>query len=163
MSLKSLIELMKKELKIHEKILIAKRDERRWIATANAPALLESSQYLRKLTEEAADLERERRHIVDALTTHLGIENPEPSLRDILAVLPPANRAELEQSGGELLEIVKRVKEQNQVNAIILQRAVNTFNDEIAEMIDAKDSGVYTRAGAKANRSPLRAGLNLRA
>ncbi len=79
MSLKCLIELLKKELKIHEKILIAKRDERRWIATANAPALLESSQYLRKLTEEAADLERKRRHIVDTLTTQLGIENPEPS------------------------------------------------------------------------------------
>lgn len=163
MNLQLLIQVLHKEQKIHEKLLLAKREEQKWIATANAGQLSKNTSRISDLVEEARQMEAQRRSWVNRLAEELGIERTEPTLKEIVKVLPPEHRAELEQAGEALKRTVLEIKSLNRANHIVLQRSVETMQEELAQIVKTEESGVYTATGAKDTRVAPRAGLNLRA
>ena len=162
MNLKSLIDLIRQEQKIHEKVLLAKREEQRLIAVGDAALLLDNTQRLSDWIDQAASLEAQRRELVFALADELKLERENPTLRDLLAALPPENNAELESAGIHLRSLMEQVRQVNRINAGMLQRALETITGEIAGMVQSQESGVYTRSGVKERREAYRAGLNVR-
>lgn len=163
MNLLPLIQILHKEQKIHEKLLLAKREEQKWIATANAGQLIKNTSRISDLADEARQAEAQRRALVNQLAKELEIGREEPTLKEIVETLPPAQRIEVEQAGEELKKTVLEIKKLNQANHIILQRSVETMQEELAQIVKTEESGVYTATGAKDTRVAPRAGLNLRA
>lgn len=162
MDLKSLIDIMREEQKTHEKILLAKREERKWIAVGAAGQLLQTAEELQDLAEHAASLEAQRRQHSAAVASALGLEE-NATLKEILEALPSANRPELESVGNDLRRFAHEVRKINSGNHLMLNRAVETLNSEIRDLIKVKEEKTYNAAGHKSNGSVPRAGLNLRA
>lgn len=163
MDLNALIRLLQKEGKIHEKILLAKREEQRYLATADVNLLLKNTVLLNDLVEEARQMEERRRTLLEDCALQLGISKPNPTLRDLLEKMPTANRMEMEEVGDHLRNMVLELKDLNHANQLILQRSVEVMHNEISYLIQTQESGVYTSKGAKDSRVVPRAGLNLRA
>lgn len=164
MNLKPLIDILKHEQRIHTSMLVLKKEERKYLALGDSENILNAVQELTSLADKAANLEEQRRDITAAIALELNLNIPEPTLREILEILPPYNRAELESTGKELLDTVYQLKEQNRANTRILQQSMETLNQEITNVCGQQDSGVYTAQGSRQKQNqPLRAGLNIRA
>ena len=164
MNLKPLLEIMRRELRLQERILTAKKEEQRLLAVGRADRLLNLTTELGDLADEARALEEERREITQRLALELGIETPNPTLKEILEILPPYNRSDLEKTRDELVGIVVLVRQQNLTNRLMLTRAVDTLNQELKSLALTPESGVYQANGMKPPvASPPRAGLNVRA
>jgi hypothetical protein len=162
MKLQVLVELIRQEQKVHELIQAAQKDQQRYLLTGEAKALVYNAQQLNDLSDEASELETKRRKMVREIACEMKLANPEPTIKEILAALPEVNREELESSSAVLRTIVDRVHRLNHSNTILLQRAVSTIQDHIDELLQTKESDVYTRAGKKVRRSSRRVGLNVR-
>lgn len=162
MNLKPLIDTLREEQKVHEKILLAKREERKWLAVGAAGQLLQTAEELHDLADHAAALEAERRQRSAEIASALGLEG-NATLKDILAALPSANRPELEKVGNDLRRFAIEVRKVNHANHLILNRAVDTLNSEIRELIKTKEDNRYSSTGKKTNGGVPRAGLNVRA
>lgn len=163
MNLKPLVDTLREEQKVHEKILLAKREERKWLAVGAAGQLLQTAEELHDLADHAAALEADRRQRSAEIAGALGLEG-NATLKDILAALPSANRPELEQVGADLRRYANEVRKMNQSNHLMLNRAVDTLNSEIRDLIKTKkEDKRYSPAGKKANGGVPRAGLNVRA
>lgn len=164
MDITALIQTMEQERKIHEKILAAKKEERKLIYTLNADALMENTQRITQYVHTAKILEEKRRTLTRKIARQLDIPTEEPTIQEILYYLPPVNRIELEKSGENLKSVVYQVKEENQVNAIALQQTSASLNKEIEFTAKTANSGVYQRGGNKSKNGGIpRAGINLRA
>lgn len=162
MNLKPLIDIIRRQQTIHEKILVAKRDEKRWIALGDSNKLLETAQRLDDLADEATVIENERQRRTQAIAQSLGLEG-DITLKQLLDALPPANRPELEGVGAELREIVFAVRDANQANQLMLRRAIDTLNDDILDMAKADERELYGRNGNKQKPGAARMGLNVKA
>lgn len=163
MSLKALITLLREEQKVHEKLLLAKREEQKLIVTAHPAALLKNTEKISGLAEQARNLEEKRAELTEALAGELGIDARPVTLKRLLEVLPPENRIELEKTGERLKTIAREIKAVNQSNSRLLRKTLEFVNQEIAGLIQPEESGLYTSGGTKAHGPVLRAGLNLRA
>ncbi len=162
MNLKPLIDIIKKEQHVHEKLLQTKKQERRFMVGVNPNKLLQNTEVLHDLVEEAQQLEQKRQEITHQLAHELGIEEDQPTLKDLILHLPAANRPELEEPGNALRQTVNELKEANKINAEMLNQSVKTLNWEISQIIKTEESGVYTSSGKKGSRPVPRAGLNVR-
>ena len=164
MNLKPLLDVLKHEQRIHTAMLALKKEERKYLALGDSESISDTVLELTTLADKAASLEKRRRDITAAIALELNLDMPDPTLQEILEILPPYNRAELESTGKELLDTVNQLKEQNRANVQILQRSLETLNQEIIHVCGEQDSGVYTAQGSRQKQNqPLRAGLNLRA
>ncbi len=162
MNIKPLIDTMREQQKVHEKILLAKREERKWLAVGAAGQLLQTAEELQDLAEYSITLEAERQQRSAAVAAELGVDE-NATLTEILEALPSADRPELERVGDDLRRCAHEVKTINQKNNIMLHRAANTLNNEIRDFIKRDNDPTYTSAGRKTNGRVPRAGLNLRA
>ncbi len=163
MNLRPLIDLLRKEQKIHEKILAIKTEERQCLATGDAETLLKVTEKTQDLVDELTHLEEKRMTITGEIALQLGIEKAQPTLRDILEVLPPENNMELERAGSELRQTIDKLQQSNQSNKNLLNNAIAIMNSQFSELIQEKPSGVYNRQGHKGKAGVPRAGLNVRA
>lgn len=162
MNLRPLVELMRKELSLHEKIDLAQRDCQKFIALGDPNHLLESSETLETLSRQASVIERQRREMTEQLARHLGVDDRLP-LRDLIQFLPEENRGELEEVGSSLRARVHSVRHTNRANTVMLERALDTFRNEMASFINEKPSAMYAPQGRTATKGVPRAGLNVRA
>ncbi|MDP8243638.1 MAG: flagellar protein FlgN [Candidatus Hinthialibacter antarcticus] len=163
MNLKPLIDALREEQKVHEKILLAKREERKWIAVGAAGQLLQTAEELQDLAEHAMTLDAERRQRSAEIARALGLEE-NATLKEILEAMPSANRPELETVGDDLRRFAHEVRSINTANRLMLNRAVKTLNCEISDLIRVKDDKTYNASGRKSKGGvPPRAGLNVRA
>ena len=164
MDLTPLIQTMEQERKIHEKILAAKKEERKLLLSLNVNGLIENTRLLASLVKNAKDFEEKRLKITWQIAQQLNMSSEEPTMREILDCLPPANRADLEKSGEALKNVVHQLQEENRINAMALQRSSDTLNSEIQSVLKTVNSGVYMQGGKKSKAGGLsRAGINLRA
>lgn len=164
MNVEELIRLLGQETKLHEKLLLAKEDERRFLAVADAVALLKNTEKISDLTDEVKDLERRRIRLTNEIASQFGPVQKDVILRDLLELLPPANRVDLERAGASLKSTIKKIKIVNQSNRVLLQRSSETIRHEIADFLKTEESGVYTSNGSKKKDNvPSRAGLNVKA
>ncbi len=163
MNLKPLVNILREEKQLHEKMLSSKEEERRYLATGDAHSLIKVTEKIQDLADQIAELEELRTKITNELAEELGIDKTNPTLKDILEKIPPENNSDLEQSGADLRNVVFQLKQSNQSNKILLQNAVATINAEIAEVIKPEESGVYTKHGKRGKQGVPRAGLNVRA
>ncbi|RJP30577.1 MAG: hypothetical protein C4527_09540 [Candidatus Omnitrophota bacterium] len=163
MNLKTLIDILRNEQKVHEKILAAKKQERRCLAVGDAKGLLKITETIQDLVDEVTDWEKKRLFLTGEIARQLGIEKEQPTLRDLLTVLPPENNAELEKAGSALRELLFRLRLDNQSNKQMLENAIETMNLQFSDWIKPKESGVYNRQGHKGKPALGRAGLNVRA
>jgi len=162
MNLKLLIEIIKQEQFVHEKMLQSKKQERRLLVSVNPNEMLQNTEQLKDLVEEAQRLEQERQALTGHLAEELGITKDQPTLQDILSAVPSANRSELEEAGHSLRQTVMQLKEMNKINSQMLNQSVKTLNWEISQIIKTEESGVYTQNGKKGSSPVPRAGLNVR-
>jgi flagellar biosynthesis/type III secretory pathway chaperone len=162
-NLQPLLQILHQERRVHEKILLAKRREQAFLATANVSELLKSSESLHDLVEEAQQLEEQRQQLTTLLAQQLHIHQEQPSLTDLLAAVPAVNRTELEQAGQDLRDLVQNIRHLNQINQMVLQRSLETMSQELMQIIQMQDSGVYTVKGRKSFNGIPRAGLNVKA
>lgn len=162
MDLSSLIEILKKAQTVNESICRLKKVEQNALALGDSILILETAVELNELADEASSLETERLHITAAIAAELGMEQREPTLKELVAALPVYNRTELEMTGKALLDTVQEVQNQNQASAHMLERSMNTLTLEIAKLSQTGESGVYNANGKRKTAPPLRAGLNVR-
>jgi flagellar biosynthesis/type III secretory pathway chaperone len=163
MDVQSLIRLIEQEKKVHEKILVAKREERKLIFSMNATGLLEHTQYLSELVNDAHTLEEKRQILTATLARHYGLEKENPTLKELLVILPPMNRAELETIRESFRRTVMQLQEENTTNALAMRRSTETISKELHSLARSTESGVYTPGGKKAKGHAARAGLNMTA
>jgi len=164
MDLTPLIKLIKKEQTLHERMIEAKRAEQRYLATADANGLIKNTETLYDLISQVQQVEEQRQALTSRIAQELGLENETPTLKDLLAAMPPANRAELEQSGNTLRNTVEELRSMNNANQGMLEHSAEMLADEIRSIAESeKESGVYNQKGSKGARPVPRAGLNLRA
>lgn len=162
MDIRPLIECIEKAKNVHESMLHLKKEEQAAIAVGNTTVLFDTATALNKLADEAAMLENERRQISTGIAKDLGIENEEPTLKEIVAALPPYNQQELEFAGKALLDTISGLKQQNSASAQMLERSMNALSGELAKLAQTGESGVYHANGSRKTAPPLRAGLNVR-
>ena len=162
-NLQPLLQILHQERRVHEKILLAKRREQAFLATANVSELLKSSESLHDLVEEAQQLEEQLQQLTTLLEQQLHIHQEQPSLTDLLAAVPAVNRTELEQAGQDLRDLVQNIRHLNQINQMVLQRSLETMSQELMQIIQLQDSGVYTVKGRNSFNGIPRAGLNVKA
>ncbi len=157
-----LIHILKKEQANHQAILKLKKEEQNALALGEPDKVFQIAEQLTALADEAAALEHERQTISLVIAEELQLESKIPTLKEILAVLPSYNKAELESTGKALLDTVQELQRQNQVNADMLNRSMDTLNQEIQHLVQPQQSGVYAVGGTKKAAQPIRAGLNVR-
>ncbi len=163
MNVKTLTQLLERETKVHEKLFLAKKDEQRFLALADASALLKNTEKISDLVSEVEELEQERSQITKEIASELGHDRESVLLKDLLEWLPPVNCEELERAGMSLKNTVENIKEINQANRLVLKRSSDTIVHEISDFIKMEESGVYKSDGAKEKGGIPRAGLNVRA
>ncbi len=163
MNLKSLIDTLAEEQKVHERLLQAKREERIQLALADAPRLLKNTERISDLVDRARDLEKRRLALIRDAAMQLGITQEPVTVKDILEVIPPANRPELEVASRTLKNTLEQIREANRTNHRILQDSIAAIRLQLKQFIPQQESGVYTAQGVQENPSPPRAGLNIRA
>jgi hypothetical protein len=132
------------------------------LAIGDTTSLLNTATKLNELADEAAALETERRQISIVIAHELGIESKDPTLKEIVAALPPYNQAELEFAGKALLDTLSGLQQQNSASAQMLERSMDALNGELAKLAHTGESGVYHANGSRKAAPPLRAGLNVR-
>lgn len=162
MDLNPLIDILTRAKTVHEHMLRLKKDEQAALAVGDAPALIGTATELNELADEAAALETERRQISAVIAGELGIEHPNPTLKEIVAALPSYNREELEFAGKALLDTVSVLRQQNDASAQMLERSMNALSGEVTKLAHSGDSGVYNSNGSRKAAPPLRAGLNVK-
>ena len=163
MNLKPLIDILAQEQKIHEKLLLAKRQERKLLAAMDAAQLLKNSESLSDLVEQARMCESKRMAMTYEIALKLDITQKDVTLRDILERLPSANRAELERAGDSLKNTLETIRSTNLSNHQLLRQSVESIRHELDEFAPTEESGVYTKKGARDESTVRRGGLNLRA
>ncbi len=163
MNLQALLTLLREELKVHEKMLLAKREEQKLIVSARPAALLKNTEHISGLAEQVRILEEKRVGLTETLALELGLTGRPATLKHLLDQLPPENRAELEKTGEGLKAAAREIQGINQSNSRLLRRTLETLNHEIAGLVKPEESGLYTSGGTKAHGPVPRAGLNLRA
>jgi flagellar biosynthesis/type III secretory pathway chaperone len=166
MNVQQLIEILTCEQKTHEQLMQAKREERKWLTVGDAPQLLKNTERISDLVDRIRDLEEQRMDQTRRIAAELGVEKPNPTLKDILSSLPPAEGIELEKARQSLKATLHALRAANRSNSILLQRSVETIREELkqfAQFAPEKESGVYTARGILKQSAPPRASLNLRA
>lgn len=161
--IKDLIEILAQEQKTHENLLLAKREERILLASVNAPSLLKNTERISDLVDRARECEKQRIELTLQIAEELGIDKPAITIKDILAVLPPANRIDLERAGQSLKNTLETIQIVNRSNYQLMQSTINMVYEEIKRYAPEKESGVYTARGTRVYSPPQRAGLNVRA
>jgi flagellar biosynthesis/type III secretory pathway chaperone len=129
----------------------------------NATGLLDHTQYLGELVKDAYTLEEKRQILTAAIARHYGLEKENPTLKELLAILPPVNRTELELVGESFRRTVMQLQEENTTNAVAMRRSTETISTELHSLAHSTESGVYTQGGKKAKGHAARAGLNMKA
>ncbi|MBN2326785.1 MAG: flagellar protein FlgN [Candidatus Omnitrophica bacterium] len=162
MTLKRLVEILAQEQRIHERILKAKRDERKLLAAGDADKLLKNTERISDLTEQAKEWEERRIEASNRIAEEWGVWKDGLTLKDLLEALPPANRAELEQARQSLKTTLEAVRSANRSNRLILQRSVSAIREQLKQRTPHQESGVYTSKGVLAQSEARRAGLNIR-
>ncbi len=163
MNLKPLINTLTEEQKVHEKLLLAKRQERKLLAAMDAAQLLKNTESLSDLVEQARFLESRRMEMTYEIALKLDITKKEVTLKDILEKLPSANREELERAGDSLKKTLETIRSANFSNHQLLRQSVESIRHELDQFAPVEESGVYTRKGALNQSAARRGGLNLRA
>lgn len=162
MDIKQLLEILAREQKAHEQVLLAKREERKWLAVGDAPHLLKNTERISDLIDQIQDLEGQRIEQTQRIASELGVKKTNPTLKDILDWLPSADRIQLEKARQSLKNTMQAIRVTNRSNSTLLQRSVDTLRERLNLFAPEKESGVYTARGILKPSSPRRANLNLR-
>lgn len=162
MNLKPLLEILKQEYVVHQKMLKAKKQEQRLLVSVNPNELLQNTETIEQWVAEAQQLEQERQTITEHLVREIGLQQDQPTLSDLIEALPSEIRSELEERGDLLRQTVLQLKELNRANSQMLRQSVKTLNWELSQIVNTEESGVYKSNGKKGSSPVPRAGLNVR-
>lgn len=163
MNLKPLLDILEQEQKLHDKLLLAKREERKFIATADATSILKNTEQINDWIEEIKRAETRREHITRQLARDLGIDGERCTLNQILEAVPPEQRSALEHSRRVLKQTIESIREINKANHLLLHRSVVALGEQLKSILQTNtDTGVYTKSGSKARRESTSAGLNVK-
>ncbi len=163
MKTQTLIQILRKEQSLHEKLLLTKREEKRYLAIGDTQSLLKTSEQISDFASEAHQLEEQRMQCTRDLAQSLGLDKPNPTLSEILPALSEDQRVELDEARADLKNTISEVIQINQENTLVLQRSVETLNSRVAQSLQQQESGVYSQTGNKPSHPARRSNFNLQA
>ena len=153
-SLTTLIAILEQEIALHEELLNKKREERPCLATGAVTELQKITGQLSALVERIRELEDRRREEMAHWAEFLGNSSSKITLRMIAHRLSPDKAERLIQVGDRLKALVIAVRDENNMNEMLLRRSLRLVNEEIRILTGEEDNVAYTSGGMVTHKQP---------
>ncbi len=149
-SVDALLSILQEEIDLHEQILEKKKQERPCLATGAVTELQKITGDLQQIIDKIQHAEQRRTQELKRWGETLGIDPARISVRTIAQHLPEEKRETLIQTGDRLKTLVLAVRDQNNMNQLLLKRSMRLLNDEIRVLFNTDDdeSISYTSRGS---------------
>jgi len=134
-SFRSLLQVLNKEAKLQDKLLVMLVEERSKIVHLQREELEKLSEKKELLLLELGDLKLDRNQIIQAIVEEFKPETNKPKLSDIaLCCDDKSLSSELISKGQSLKELVIKVDELNKDNGILLKQSLGLLSTTISLM-----------------------------
>ncbi|MFH1739672.1 MAG: flagellar protein FlgN [bacterium] len=154
-SVKTLIAILKEEIILHEDLLNLKQKERPCLASGAVGELEKVTSELNVLVEKIRKLEDQRREEMVRWAEFVGCKPSHITLRMIAQRLSPEEGETLIGIGERLKALVIAVRDENNMNQLLLRRSLRLLNEEVKLFTNSEESNIsYTSTGAVTHKQP---------
>lgn len=119
-----LVTNLKQLIKVHRSLLENLRNEKEILIAADLNDLNENNKAKEKILVKAGELERKRIELVKAFASSIEIKTQDPSLLDLAKNIDFKNGDILRNLHSALVLLLKRVKETNEQNEVLVNSAL---------------------------------------
>ncbi len=146
----TLCELFDDELERQENILLLCRKQGRAVRDNDTEALLEGTEALQNLTQEAADAEAQRRRLLEQVAGGYELPSDQQNLSGLIAVTPEPWKTRMRESQRRLRDVLREIEQAVQDNAQLLSASLEVVNNAIGAFegaVKAIPDDTYTERG----------------
>lgn len=148
-SARALLEILRQEILLHVELLNKKREERPCLAVGAATELRKITDDLEGLIEKIRQAEESRAEEMERWARVVGCAPSHITLRMIAPHVFPEEGEKLIEMGDQLKALVIAVRDENNVNQLLLRRSLRLVDEEIRILINNEDEPVgYTAEGS---------------
>jgi flagellar biosynthesis/type III secretory pathway chaperone len=143
------MEIMREELSLYVELFNIKRQERPCLAAGAVTELQKITDDLQVVVDKIKRAEKSRAEEMDRWAKVVGCGPSHVTLRMIAQQVSPEEGQTLIEVGDQLKALVITVRDENNVNQLLLRRSLRLANDEIRILINSEEeSGAYSAQGS---------------
>ncbi len=146
----TLCELFDDELERQENILLLCRKQGRAVRGNDTEALLEGTEALQNLTQEATDAEAELRRLLAQVAGECELPPDRQNLSGLIVVTPEPWKTRMSESQRRLRDVLREIEQAVQDNAQLLSASLEVVNNAIGAFegsVKAIPDDTYTERG----------------
>ncbi len=145
-----LLSILEEEIGLHEQLLEKKKQERPCLAVGAVNDLQKITGELQQIVDKIQHAEQRRTQEKRRWGEMFGVDPAKISLRAIAQHLPRDKGETLVETGDRLKALVVAVRDENNMNQLLLKRSMHLLNEEIRTLFNTdEEAGVsYTSQGS---------------
>jgi len=149
-TLEELIGLVNREVHVFQELLATLNAQYQAVLREDVDRVWDNTTKVRELVEKTKMLEKNRIDKTAKISTHLGLDEPEPTLVKIIPLVELQYSNRLRDLRTLLISLSKRIKDTNLRNKRLLNRALNMVNTNIRLLTTGqKKPALYNEKGAE--------------
>lgn len=156
--IKKLVDILNKELSVYKDILEVSTKKTKVIINGAAKELDKITQVEQTMILQIGRLENERENLVDNIKKQLKIEEDDVSISKIIDNLKDEYKVEIENIRKELLDILNKIKERNELNSMLINDSLEYINFNLNLLANTSAETTYSD---KVNKNNEKANSNL--